>query len=203
MSSVNISIIYYSSTGTIHTLATAMEKAATTAGATVRLRRVAETAPRIAIESNPAWAEYSDRTADVEQARLEDIQWADAVIFGTPTRFGNVSSQLKQFLDTAGALWQQGGLADKVYSSFTSSGTAHGGQESTILALNNTFYHWGGIIVPPGYTDPVLFRTGNPYGVSAVAGAGEPSEEILEAAQHQARRVASIAAALRAGRAQA
>jgi NAD(P)H dehydrogenase (quinone) len=202
MGSVNLSVIYYSSTGTIHALAAAMEEAATAAGATVRLRRVAETAPRAAIDSNPAWAGYVDSTTDVEQATLDDLQWADATIFGTPTRFGNVAAQLKQFLDTAGGLWQQGGLAGKVYSSFTSTGTVHGGHESTILALNNTFYHWGGIIVPPGYTDAVQFRTGNPYGASAVAGAGAPSEDVLESARHQARWVVSIAGALRTGRAQ-
>jgi NAD(P)H dehydrogenase (quinone) len=123
------------------------------------------------------------------------------VLFGTPTRFGNVSSQLKQFIDTCGALWQQGGLANKVFSAFTASGTLHGGQESTLLALGNVFYHWGGIIVPPGYTDPIQFKTGNPYGTSHVAGEGAPSDVTLEAARYQARRVVDVAAALKAGRA--
>ncbi|GGT08996.1 hypothetical protein ACFFV7_38085 [Nonomuraea spiralis] len=97
--------------------------------------------------------------------------------------------------------WQVGELAGKVYSAFTASDTAHGGQESTILALGNTFYHWGGVIVPPGYTDPVQFRSGNPYGTSHVAGDGPPGDVSLEAARHQARRVAETAAALKAGRA--
>jgi NAD(P)H dehydrogenase (quinone) len=123
------------------------------------------------------------------------------VLFGTPTRFGNPAGQLKMFVDAAGALWRHGGLADKVYSSFTASGTAHGGQESTILALGNVFYHWGGILVPPGYTDPIQFRTGNPYGTSHVAGDGPPGDVALEAARYQARRVVDTVAALKAGRA--
>jgi NAD(P)H dehydrogenase (quinone) len=198
---VNVAIVYYSSTGTVHALARAVAEGAEKAGATVRLRKVRELAPPEAVGSNPAWAQHLQDTADVAEASLEDVSWADAVLFGTPTRFGNVASQLKAFIDTAGALWQQGGLAGRVFSAFTASGTAHGGQESTILALSNTFYHWGGIIVPPGYTDPIQFQTGNPYGTSHVAGAGAPGEEILQAARHQARRVVDVAAALKAGRA--
>ena len=129
------------------------------------------------------------------------MAWADAVLFGTPTRFGNPASQLRAFIDTTGRLWQQGRLADKVYSAFTASRTAHGGQESTILALGNVFYHWGGIIVPPGYTDPVQFQTGNPYGTSHVVGEGQPNDACLQAARYQARRVVDTAAALKAGRA--
>src|SRR6185312_2926676 len=123
-----------------------------------------------------------------------------AVLFGTPTRFGNPASQLRAFIDTTGGLWFSGALADKVYSAFTASNTTHGGQESTILALANTFYHWGGVIVPPGYTDPVQFRTGNPYGTSHVAGDGAPDDVVLEAARFQARRVVDTTAALKAGR---
>ncbi|PWI19293.1 NAD(P)H dehydrogenase [Streptomyces sp. Act143] len=207
MAAVNVSIIYYSATGNLHTMAQAAAEGAEKAGATVRLRKVRELAPPEAINSNPAWAKHIEDTADVEVAGLDDLEWADAVLFGTPTRFGNVSSQLKAFIDTAGPLWQRGGLADKVVSAFTATGTAHGGQESTILALSNTFYHWGGIIVPPGYTDPIQFKTGNPYGTSYVSGAGNsnggPSEVVLEGARYQARRVTETAAALKAGRATA
>lgn len=113
--------------------------------------------------------------------------WADAVIFGTPTRYGNVTAQLKQFLDTLGGLWQAGQLADKVYSGFTASSTTHGGQESTLLALYNTIYHFGGILVPPGYTDPSKFVDGNPYGTSHVSGQGDipVAEQTLTAARVQ------------------
>ncbi|MFD1546220.1 NAD(P)H:quinone oxidoreductase [Nonomuraea guangzhouensis] len=201
MEPVKVAIIYYSATGTIHTLAQAAAEGAEKAGADIRLRKVAETAPPEAISARPEWAQHLQDTADVTEAGHDDLEWADAVLFGTPTRFGSPASQLRAFIDTTGPLWFQGKLADKVYSAFTASNTAHGGQESTLLALGNTFYHWGGIIVPPGYTDPVQFQSGNPYGTSHVVGDGPPSEVILQAARHQARRVVDTAAALKAGRA--
>lgn len=199
MQPVNVAIIYYSATGTVHALAQAAADGAEKAGAQVRLRKVAELAPPEAINAHPAWAKHRQATADIPEASLDDLAWADAVLFGTPTRFGTPASQLKQFIDTTGPLWRQGGLANKVYSAFTSSGTAHGGQESTILALGNVFYHWGGIIVPPGYTDPIQQRSGNPYGTSHRAADGPPTEVALEAARYQARRAVDITAALKAG----
>jgi NAD(P)H dehydrogenase (quinone) len=198
---VNVSVIYYSSTGTVHALAQAVAEGAEKAGARVRLRKVAELAPPEAISANPAWAQHVADAADVTEVGHDDLEWADAVLFGTPTRFGNAASQLGAFLDTTGPLWFQGKLADKVYSAFTASSTSHGGQESTILALTNTFYHWGGIIVPPGYTDPIQFQSGNPYGTSHVAAEDAPMDVALQAARYQARRVVDTAAALKAGRA--
>jgi NAD(P)H dehydrogenase (quinone) len=198
---VNVAIIYYSATGTVHALARAAAEGAEKAGARVRLRRVAELAPPEAISAHPAWSRHLQDTADVAEASSADVAWADAVLCGTPTRFGNPSSQLKAFIDSLGVMWRRGELAGKVYSAFTASGTAHGGQESTLLALGNVFYHWGGIIVPPGYTDPIQFQTGNPYGTAHVAGHSQPDEVVLEAARYQARRVADTAAALKAGRA--
>ncbi|GAB2921092.1 hypothetical protein GCM10022245_63220 [Streptomyces mayteni] len=123
------------------------------------------------------------------------------MLFGTPTRFGNPASQLRAY--TTGPLWFANKLSDKVYSAFTASNTAHGGQESTLLALGNTFHHWSGIIVPPGYTAPIQFESGNPYGASHVTGEGPPAEVSLAAAAHQAHRVVETAAALKAGRAAA
>ncbi|HZO69013.1 MAG TPA: NAD(P)H:quinone oxidoreductase [Kribbellaceae bacterium] len=201
MEPVKAAIIYYSSTGTVHALARAAAEGAEKAGAHVRLRRIAELAPPAAINTNPAWRQHLQDTADVVEASLDDLAWADAVLFGTPARFGNPASQLRAFIDTTGPLWQGGNLVDKVYSAFTSSSTAHGGQESTLLALGNTFYHWGGIIVPPGYADPVQDQSGNPYGTSHVVGDGPPGDVSLEAARYQARRVVDTAAALKAGRA--
>ena len=122
--------------------------------------------------------------------------WADAVVFGTPTRYGNPASQLKQFIDTTGSMWLQGRLADKVYSAFVSAGTNHGGLESTLLALSNTFYHWGSIIVPPAFADPVQFANGNPYGVSFASSNGTvpPDETALASARFQGRRTVEVAA---------
>jgi NAD(P)H dehydrogenase (quinone) len=206
LDAVNAAIIYYSATGTVYALAQAIAEGAEKTGAIVRLRKVAETASPETVNAKPAWAQHMRDTADIAEARLEDLEWADAVIFGTPTRFGNPTSQLRAFMESPAVLWYHGRLAGKVYSAFTASNTAHGGQESTILALGNTFYHWGGIIVPPGYTDPAQlrsgqFRSGNPYGTSHVAGDGAPGEVTLQAARHQGRRVVEVAAALKAGRA--
>lgn len=200
MTPVNAAVIYYSATGTLHALARAAADGAEKAGAEVRLRQVAELAPPEAIEANPAWSRHRRDSADTAVASIDDLAWADAVLFGTPTRFGTPAAALKAFIDAAGALWRQGQLADKVCSAFTASGTAHGGQESTLLTLHNVFCHWGGIIVPPGYTDPIQFKAGNPYGTSHVAGTGPPDDTTLEAARHQARRVVDTAAALKAGR---
>ena len=196
--SVKVAVIYYSATGNVYGLARAVEEGAKEAGAEVRLRKVGELAPEEAIKSNPAWHEHVHKTQDVPRASLDDLEWADAYVFGTPTRYGNVSSQLKQFIDTTAGLWEEGKLADKVVGGFTSSHELHGGQESTLLSMYNVFYHWGAIIVPMGYTDETVFAAGgNPYGVSSSDG-GEagPSEEALAAARHQGRRITEKAAML-------
>ncbi|MCF3174458.1 NAD(P)H:quinone oxidoreductase [Streptomyces sioyaensis] len=201
---VKVAVIYYSSTGTVAELARRIADAAEHAGADVRLRRTAEHAPQTAIDANPAWAANAAATADIMEAAHEDVLWADAVIFGSPTRFGNVTSQLKQYLDTLGGLWQQGRLADKVYSGFTASATKHGGQESTLLALYHTIHHFGGILVTPGYTDPAKFSDGNPYGTSHVGGPDTPlDEDARTAARIQAVRVVKFTKAIKHGLAQA
>lgn len=200
MTDINATIVYYSSTGNVHALATAASEGAEKAGAQVRLRKAPELAPPAAIAANEQWQAYVDRTGNVAEASIADLEWADAVLFGTPTRYGMVASQLKQFIDTTGASWQQGRLADKVYSAFVSTATAHGGHESTLLSLFTVFAHWGGVIVPPGYTDPIQFQTGNPYGTSHLGGSdGGPGEVELDAARYQARRAVEMAAALRTG----
>ncbi|GAA2584720.1 NAD(P)H:quinone oxidoreductase [Streptomyces tubercidicus] len=197
---VHVAVIYYSSTGTVAELARLIADAAEHAGADVRLRRAAELAPQTAIDANPAWAANAAATADIMEATHEDVLWADAVIFGSPTRFGNVTSQLKQYLDTLGGLWQQGKLADKVYSGFTASATKHGGQESTLLALYHTIHHFGGILVTPGYTDPAKFADGNPYGTSHVGGPDIPlDDEARTAARIQAERVVKFTKAIKHG----
>ncbi len=190
----NVAIIYYSSTGTNHATAEAVAEGARAAGAEVRVRLVAETAPAGAIDGNKAWRAFADRTAGEPRAALADLEWADAVVFGTPTRFGNVAAQLKAFLDTAGGLWFQGKLANKVYAAFTSAQNVHGGQESTLLALYTSIYHFGGYIVTPGYTDPVVYASGgNPYGVSVTAGGGGPTDADLAHARYLGKRVSEVA----------
>ncbi|MDT0445776.1 NAD(P)H:quinone oxidoreductase [Streptomyces johnsoniae] len=197
---VKLAVIYYSATGSSAALAKEIGETAEKAGAEVRLLKVTELAPAEAIASNEAWAAHAAASAGTPEATPADVEWADAVIFGTPTRFGNVSSQLKQFLDQLGGLWGQGKLADKVYSGFVTTATRHGGQESTLLALYNSVHHFGGILVAPGYTDPVKFVDGNPYGTSHVDAQGSlpVDEDALAAARVQAARVVKVAAALKA-----
>ncbi|WP_055555557.1 NAD(P)H:quinone oxidoreductase [Streptomyces sp. NBRC 110028] len=198
---IKVAVVYYSSTGTIAEIGKHIAQCAKEAGAEVRLLKAAELAPQDAIDSNAAWAANAAATAGIPEATPADIEWADAVIFGSPTRFGNIASQLKQFIDTLGGLWGQGKLADKVYSGFTSSATTHGGQESTLLALYNSFHHFGGIVVAPGYTDPAKFADGNPYGTSHVDAQGDNpvAQTTREAARVQAERVVRITTALKTG----
>ncbi|GAA2141666.1 NAD(P)H:quinone oxidoreductase [Glycomyces algeriensis] len=197
---VKVTVAFYSATGNVTGLARAIAAAAEKAGAEVRLRRVAELAPQAAIDSNPAWAENVKNTADIAEVTPDDVDWADAVFLGSPTRFGNVASQLKQFIDTLGGLWFQGKLAGKVYSGFAAASGKHGGNESTLLALYNSFHHFGGIVVAPGYSNETLFANASPYGVSHWNGT-EIDDTTLAAAAAQAERVVETAAALKAGRA--
>lgn len=191
-----VAIIYYSQTGTTHDLAKAVEEGARDAGAETRLLKVKETAPDEVWMGNENWRKHREDTSDVREATNADLEWADAVIFGTPTRYGLPSAQLKNFMDQTGGLWAKGALVNKIGSSFTSTATAHGGQEATILAMNTAFYHWGMIIVSPGYVDPIQFQSGNPYGVSFTSNNGQldPDETALAAARFQGKRVAEVAA---------
>jgi NAD(P)H dehydrogenase (quinone) len=201
--STKVAVIYYSATGTVHALAQALTEGAASVGAEVRLRRVAEMAPDSAIDQNPRWRRHADATAAIAQASLEDLAWADAFAFGTPTRFGAPAAQLKQFIDQAGGLWHEGRLADKPVTAFTSAYNRHGGSETTILSLANVFYHWGSLIVPLGYTDQVVYAAGgNPYGTSFVTSSADgdgPDAAALDAARYQGRRLAQITIRLLAG----
>ena len=194
-----LAIIYYSATGHGTTMARRVEAAAKAAGAEVRVRHIAETHDPESFAENPAWTANYLATKDLPAATGDDVVWSDAVIFGSPTRFGSVSAQLRTFIDSLGGLWSQGKLADKVYAAFTSSQTLHGGQETTLLTLYVTLMHFGGIIVPPGYTDPVKFTDGNPYGVGLIANrenVTELDDATNDALDHLARRVVDIASRL-------
>lgn len=191
----HVAIVYYSATGNVYTMAQAVEEGAQRAGAETRLRKVQELAPEEAIASQQGWVDHRTETQHIQEATLDDLEWADGYLFGTPTRYGNAAAQLKQFLDTTGPLWQKGALADKPVAAFTSTTTPHGGQESTIISLYNVFMHWGSVVVPPGYTHPGQFVSGNPYGASHwdQGGAASPSEETLDSARRLGERVATFA----------
>jgi NAD(P)H dehydrogenase (quinone) len=142
-----VAIIYYSQTGTTYELAKAIEEGARGAGAETRLLKVRETAPDEVWTGNENWKKHQDETDHIKEATNDDLEWADAIIFGTPTRYGLPSAQLKNFIDQTGGLWAKGALVNKIGSSFATTATAHGGQEQTILAMNTAFYHWGMLIV--------------------------------------------------------
>lgn len=191
-----LAVIYYSATGHGTAMADRVAATAESAGAEVRVRHIAETRDPETFAGNSAWAANYEATKDLPAATGDDIIWADAVIFGSPTRFGGTASQFRTFIDSLGGLWAKGELADKVYAGFTSSQTAHGGQETTLVTLYISLMHFGGIIVPPGYTDGVKFADGNPYGVGHVTGPenrNELEDSTLAALDHLARRVVSVA----------
>ena len=203
---MKILIVYYSTYGHVHKMAEAVaEGARKIEGAEAVMRRVPETLPKEVLEKMGA-VDAQQKMAQVPICSVEELASADAVIFGTPTRFGNMCGQMRQFLDATGQLWAQGALVGKVGSVFTSSATQHGGQESTILSFHITLLHHGFVIVGLPYAFQGQMRIdeitgGSPYGASTIAGgAGErmPSENELDAARFQGKHVAAIASKLKA-----
>lgn len=169
--SVKLAVIYYSTYGTNHQMASIAAEAAAAAGAEVRLRKVPETAPKEVVAGVDAWRAHAEKTADVPHVKVDDLVWADAYLFSAPTRFGVQASQMRAFIDTLGPIWSEGKLANKAISAMTSAMNAHGGQEQTLMSFYATAIHWGSIIVAPGYTDPAIYKTGgNPYGYSHTQG---------------------------------
>ena len=189
-----VAVVFYSATGNLAAMATALARGAAEQGAEVRLRIVPELAPPAAVAANPRWQAFVD-AAEHETATLEDLEWATGIALGSPTRFGLPAGQLKEFLDTTGGLWSRGLLADKVGTAFTSASTGHGGLESTILAMNNVLYHWGSLVLPLGYGERHLMKeSGNPYGGSFVSRSGAaPDAVALEACRLQGVRLARFA----------
>ena len=200
MGKTKLTIVYYSMTGTNFQLANWAKEAAEEAGAEVRLVKAEELAPQEVVDGNPAWKAQKEKEKDIKVATSDDLVWADAIIFSAPTRFGNVASQMKQFMDLQGGVWSEGKLANKVVSAMSSAQNQHGGQEQTIQAIYTTMMHWGAIIAAPGYTDNSIFAAGgNPYGTSVTAGADGMVEDVEEAVKHQARRTLEIARLLKLG----
>ncbi|NCB02777.1 MAG: NAD(P)H:quinone oxidoreductase [Spirochaetia bacterium] len=201
MASVKLAVIFYSMGGSNYQLAKWAAEAAKESGAEVRVLKVPELASQSVIDSNPVWKATVEATKDVPIATVSDVEWADAIIFSTPTRFGMMASQMKQFIDTLGGLWAQGKTVNKIVSAMSSAQNSNGGQEATILSLYNVMYHLGAIVVAPGYTDPVVFAAGgNPYGTSVTIGQdGKMIEDVAPAVKHQAKRTVSVAQAFKKG----
>ncbi|OLY92943.1 NAD(P)H dehydrogenase (quinone) [Cnuella takakiae] len=202
MAAIKLAIVYYSATGANYQLSQWAAEAATEAGAEVKICKAPELAPQGAIDSNPLWKAHVAETAGIPVVQLSDLEEADAYIFSVPTRYGAMAAQMKQFIDTTGGLWYHGKLANKVVSAMATAQNPHGGQESTLLNLYTTMFHWGCIIAGPGYTSPDIFAAGgNPYGASAsvVDGQIQNAEAVRKAVAHQARRTVMIAAAVKNG----
>ena len=195
---VRLAILFYSTYGTNQTMAEIAAEAARAAGAEVRVLRIAETAPAEVVNSQDGWKAQVSRASALPVATPADMEWANAYLFSTPTRFGGAASQVRSFIDTLGGQWFSGALANKPVSAMTSAQNPHGGQEATILSLYTTFLHWGSVIVAPGYTDASIFAAGgNPYGYSHTQGA-EFDDKAKAAIAHQAKRLVEIAAKLAA-----
>lgn len=201
MSNVNVAVVFYSMGGTNYQLAKWAEEGAKEAGAEVRLLKVEELAPDAVVAGNEGWKATAEATKDVPVATSDDLDWADAIIFSTPTRFGMMASQMKQFIDLQGGLWGSGKTINKVVSGMTSAQNPHGGQEATLQSLYTIMMHWGAIIATPGYTDPVVFGAGgNPYGTSVTVDQdGKMIEDVEAAVKHQAKRTAIVAGWVKKG----
>ena len=201
MEQTRVLIAFYSRDGSTESLAKAVAEGAKSQGADVRMRRARDLVSEDIMSKVPGWSENSVRMIQEYGVPSEqDAEWADAIVFGTPTRFGNVSSELKAYIDSLGGLWFQGKLNGKVGSAFTSTSTPHGGNETTITSLYTPMAHLGMIVVPLGYADPAMFKAGTPYGASSVSGQNNapPTPDDLEVAKFQGRRVVHVATALKA-----
>ena len=196
----NILIAFYSRDGSVEAMAKAVAEGARAEGAEVRLRRAKDLVGPEVMAKVPGWAERAARM-DKEYGvpTQDDVLWAHGVIFGTPTRFGVIASELKAFIDSLGGVWYQGKLNGKAGGAFSSTQSMHGGNETTILTVYNSLAHLGFIIVPLGYENPVVFGAGSPYGATTVTGpeSKPPTPDRLEAATHLGKRVTRVASALK------
>jgi NAD(P)H dehydrogenase (quinone) len=199
-----ILVVFYSRDGSVEKLANAIAEGAREAGAEVRLRRAPDIVSPAVMAKVPGWEERSKKMlADYGAPTLDDADWADGIIFGTPTRFGNTSAELKAYIDSLGSLWFQGKLNGKAAGAFTSTAGPHGGNEATVISLYIPMAHLGFIIVPNGYThQEIVNGHGTPYGSSSTSGqnSAPPTPEELVVAKHQGARVTKVAAALKAVR---
>ncbi len=201
MSSINVLIAFYSRSGVTEALAKGIAEGAAKEGAEVRLRRVREFVGPEVMAQAPGWKESAEAmNARYPAPTADDAAWADAIVLGTPTRFGNASAELKAYIDSLGALWFQGKLNGKAGAVFGSTSSPHGGNEATLLSLYIPLAHLGLIIVPTGYADPSVFKAGTPYGASSVSfnEARPPNADDLEVARFEGRRVTLVAKALKA-----
>jgi NAD(P)H dehydrogenase (quinone) len=190
-----ILVLFYSRTGNTAAIADAVtEGAKSVRFAEVDVRRIDDLASSAVIDSVPEWKASRERLQARYQTMgpVEELTGYDALILGSPTRYGIMSAELKNVLDQTGPMWQRGALVNKVGAAFTSVGTGHGGHETTLWSIMTPMANLGMILVPPGYSDAVMFAGGSPYGATATTGGGPPGEADLAAARHQGKRVAEV-----------
>ena len=197
---MKVVVVFDTRFGNTHTLAEAVaEGAQEVEGTEVCLRRVEITEPEAIIQQNEPWRRANERFRAIPQVTLEEMAEADALIFGSPTRFGNMTAPLKKLWDSTGRLWMEGKLLGKVGAAFTSTSTPHGGNEMTLISMFIPMYHHGMIVVTPGYGDPAVLEAGSPYGASSVSGPMSdkpPTENDLKVARYLGQRVAQVAKVL-------
>ncbi len=202
---LNVLIAFYSRYGNTRALAEGIaEGVKEIEGANIRMRRALDLAPEEVIANDERWLAARDEMEQLyPEPTNEDLEWADVIFLGTPTRYGNPSAEIKLIIDRTGPLWMAGKLVDKVCTVFTSTSTLHGGNESTILAMLHPMMHLGMIVVAPGYADPAMFAAGTPYGPSSVSGPNAdelPTEADMAVARFTGRRTAERALWLKKGR---
>jgi len=200
MQKPKVLVVFYSRNNSTEMLARAVAEGAVDAGAEIRIRRAREVVGPEVMQQAPGWLENATEMNQRYEAPTEaDAEWADAIVFGTPTRFGTISTELKAYIDVLGGLWFRGKLNGKVGSVFGSTSSRHGGNEATLLSVYTPMAHLGLIIVPLGYADAVMFKAGTPYGATHVSNLDtvKPDEDHLAVARFQGRRVTTVARALR------
>ena len=192
-------VAFYSRSGSTEALAVAAADAAREVGAEVRLRRAREVASEDAMSQSDGWLDEARRqNALYEAPTKDDAEWADAILLGTPSYFGAMATELKNFLDQLGPQWKSGALSGKVGGGFATASWPHGGTEVVTVSLYVPMAHLGMVIVPPGYTNEAMLEAGSPYGASAIVGSERrpPRDEDLAAIRHQTRRMVAITSAL-------
>ena len=195
---MKVLVLYYSSYGHTFQMAQAIKRGADKVGGEVHLKRAPELVPQEIIDGDEGLKYGADLQKDIAVAKPDELQDYDAIIFGSPTRYGNMAAQMKNLIDQTGALWAEGKLVNKIAGVFSSTATPHGGQETTNLTMMITLMHHGMIIVPQGYTSPgtsTNYGGGTPYGPSTTAGmdgSRQPDEADLTIAEDYGKRIAEV-----------
>ena len=190
---INTLIVYYSRTGTNYALSLWAQEAALNEGSSVRLRKLNDIVDEYTVNKNPLWKKHKEETINIPIATSDDLLWADCIIFSSPTYFGNVATEFKNFIDMQGEIWSAGKLKNKLVTAMTTASCMHGGHEATIKNIYASMMHWGAIIVPLGYDDNLpLSCGGNPYGSSVTIEDSRMIEKVKPSVIFQTKKIIQI-----------